>query len=276
MRFATRSLVLTSLVASASATGYLLPLYVYPSAVWNDGAANWKPALDAISSHSSVPWLVVVNPGNGPGATGQPGNGDQNYISGVSQLNSHTNVKTVGYVRTNYGTSSLDELKANITTWSKWSTYTAANVAVKGIFFDETIENFNYLNEAITFARQSFSTPITTICNFGAKAAAEYYGICDVVIAFESYLNHVDTPQYKSQTTLDSNVPQGYESQAAILVHHFTGSAFDGSAATTSLLSNYISVIKKDGIGWCYFGSGDYDTITTTPATVGEVAKDLS
>lgn len=80
MRFVTKSLFLTSLVVSASATGVLLPLYVYPSSVWNDGAANWKPAFDAISSHFSVPWLVVVNPGNGPGATGQPGNGDENYI----------------------------------------------------------------------------------------------------------------------------------------------------------------------------------------------------
>ena len=276
MRSVTKSLFLTSLIASASATGVLLPLYVYPSAIWNDGAANWKPAFDAISSHSSVPWLVVVNPGNGPGATGQPGNGDQNYISGVSQLNSHANVKTVGYVRTNYGTSSLDELKANITTWSKWSTYTAANVAVNGIFFDETVADFNYLNEAITFARQSFSQPITTICNFGAKATAEYYDICDVVIAFESYLNHVDAPQYKSQTTLSSNVPKGYESKASIIVHHFTGTAYDGAAATAALLNTYISVIKNYGIGWCYFNSADYDSITATPATVGEVAKDLS
>lgn len=268
------TVLLSSLATSVAATGILLPLYVYPSAVWNDGAANWKPAFDAISAHPALPWLVVVNPGNGPGSTYQPGNSDQNYITGVSKLNGYNNVKTIGYVRTDYAASPMDELKRNITAWSNWSTYTGADLAVDGIFFDETTTaNFNYLSEAITFTRSTFKKPVTTICNFGAKAGAEFYNICDVVIAFESYLNHPSAPKYQSQTTLKANIPAGYESKAAVIVHHFTGTAADGRAANVDLLNDYIDVISENDVEWCWFTSADYNDITTGPATVGNVAN---
>ncbi|EOO00305.1 putative cell surface spherulin 4-like protein [Phaeoacremonium minimum UCRPA7] len=267
----------SAFVASASATGVLLPLYVYPSAVYNDGAANWKPVFDAVSAHPSVPWSVVVDPHNGPGLSGLPGDNDANYISGVSQLNAYSNVKTIGYVRTNYATSSMDELKKNITQWHDWSTYTGADIAVDGIFFDESTDNFSYLNEAITFARTTFgSNPITTICNFGATAPAEYYSICDIVIAFESCLNCVGAPQYQSQTTISANIPSGYEPLAAVIVHDFTGAAYDGSIADASLLATYLNTLKSDNVGWAYFCSAGYDSITTGPATVGQVAQDLA
>lgn len=266
-----------SLVASASATGVLLPLYVYPAAVYNDGAANWRPVFDAVSAHSNVPWMVVVDPHNGPGLSGLPGDNDLNYISGVAQLNSYSNVKTIGYVRTNYATSPMDELKKNITQWHDWSNYSGADIAVDGIFFDESIDNFSYLNEAITFARTTFgSTPITTICNFGAAAPAEYYSICDIVVAFESCLNCADAPQYKSQATISANIPSGYEPFASIIVHDFAGTAYDGTTADASLLAYYLNTLKSSNVGWAYFCSAGYDSITTAPATVGQVAQDLA
>ena len=268
--------LVSTFLSSAAATGVLIPLYSYPAAQWNDGAANWKPAFDAISAHPNVPWLTVVDPHNGPGMSFLPGDNDVNYIAGVSKLNSYSNVKTIGYVRTNYGTAPMDELKKNITTWKNWSTYTGANIGVKGIFFDESSDNYDYLNQAISYARSTFGTSITTICNFGASAPTKYYNICDVVIAFESCLNCADGPQYKSTTTLNANVPSGYESKASVIVHSFTGKAYDGSTANTSLLATYINAIKAKGLGWAYFCSAGYDSITTAPATVGQVAQDLA
>lgn len=269
---------LSTLVASAAATGVLLPLYTYPSAVYNDGAADWDPAFNAIEAYPSFDWLAVIDPGNGPGPTYEPGNDDINYISGVSQLNDFSNVKTIGYVRTFYSTSPLAELEHNITVWHDWSNYTESNIGVKGLFFDETSDDYDYLSTAIAFARQTFADQgdITVICNFGATAATKYYDICDVVIAFESYLNNADAPQYKSETTLEANIPTGYESQAAIIVHDFTGTAYDGSTADASLLSTYIDTIKSYGVGWAYFCSADYSSITTAPATVGQLAEDLA
>ncbi|KAI0436774.1 Spherulation-specific family 4-domain-containing protein [Xylaria telfairii] len=275
---AASALLASSLLATtASATGVLLPLYTYPSAEYNDGAANWKPAVDAIAASPAVPWLAVVNPGNGPGATGAPGNDDVNYIAGVSQLNAHANVQTIGYVRTNYGTSPQAELQANITSWAGWSSYSGAeDIGVDGIFFDESSAvDFEYLNTAVTYARAAFgSKRIITICNFGSAAPAEFFSICDVAIVFESFLNNPDAPAYMGKATVDANTPTGggYEAQAAVIVHDFVGTAVDGRTADTALLSSYVLEARDAGLGWLYFCSAGYDSITTAPATIGALA----
>ncbi|RSL73067.1 hypothetical protein CEP53_000848 [Fusarium sp. AF-6] len=276
MRFATTVGLLVGQAISTAATGILLPLSVYPSQESGDGALNWNPVFDAISSNTDIPWLVVVDPLNGPGASGKPGNDDVNYIDGTSKLNSYSNVKTICYVRTNYGQAPLDELKANITSWSNWATYAAADVGVDGIFFDESSADFDYLNEAITFARNAFSNSIMAICNFGSRAEAEYYSICDVVIAFESCLNCADGPPYESQKTLSNNIPSGYGSKAAVILNRFTGTSADGKDANRGLINEYVKTIKESGLGWYYFTSADYNTIDAGPAAVGANADALT
>lgn len=278
MHFLAASTLLASLATTASAaSGVLLPLYVYPSASFGDNAANWKPAFDAIKATTNVPWLAVVNPSNGPGPTGQPGNGDANYVSGISQLNALANVQTIGYVRTDYARSPLDELKKNITTYHSWAA-TNKDVAVKGIFFDETsTTNFAYLKEAVDHARATFTEgPATMICNFGTTTPAEFYKVCDVVIAFESCLNCPLGSQYKSQETISNNIPKGLEPQAAIIVHHFTGTTFDGKTADNALLTNFAQTIKTNKVGWAYFCSADYNDIKSNPASIGAVAKAMA
>ncbi|GAW13992.1 hypothetical protein ANO14919_033840 [Xylariales sp. No.14919] len=269
---AASALLATSMAASVSATGVLLPLYLYPSVDYDDGAANWKPALEAIAASPNVPWLAVVNPANGPGATGEPGNDDVNYISGVQQLNAHDNVQTIGYVRTDYGASPAEELHANITSWANWA---SANVGVSGIFFDETSEDsFDYLDTAIAHARSAFGAQqIVAVCNFGAAAGAEFYGICDVVIVFESYLNNPGFPAYEGKATIDANTPDSsYKPQAAVIVHDFVGAAADGRAADTALLGSYVQEAKEAELGWVYYCSAGYESITAAPATVGALA----
>ncbi|KAJ6465716.1 Spherulation-specific family 4 [Mycena sanguinolenta] len=258
----------------------LLPLYIYPSAVFNDGAAQWQPALAAMSSNRAVPWLAVVNPDSGPGGTGLPGYDDTNYISGVSQLNAQPNVRTIGYVHTMSSTAPMAKLQANITTWKNWAA-SSSNISVDGIFFDEASANATYLTQAVSFARQAFgSKPITTVCNFGVATAAEFYSICDVVVAFESCLNGAasgDPPPYKSQTTISANIPSGLQGQAAILVHDFSGTAVDGSTANAALLQQYAHTLVSNGVGWSYItSSSGYNSLTTSPATVGAFAADIA
>ncbi|KPM39406.1 hypothetical protein AK830_g7145 [Neonectria ditissima] len=276
MRSFITSSALASLATSVSATGILLPLYVYPAAEYNDNASNWKPVITAVQAHTDIDWNIIINPYNGPGLSGLPGDDDVNVISGVSQLNANDNVNTVGYVRTNYAKSPMDELKANITNYASWASYSDADISIHGIFFDESEADFDYLNEAITFARGAFAEPITTICNFGVKAAEEYYGICDIVVGFESCLNCASAPQYKGQETLDANFPSGYESQGAIIVNSFTGKDYQGNTASAALLTSYAKTISADCIGWYYFCSADYNDITTGPATVGQNADSLA
>ncbi|GAP93308.1 putative cell surface spherulin 4-like protein [Rosellinia necatrix] len=247
---------------AAATTGILLPLYVYPSAEFGDGAANWRPAVDAMAASAHVPWLAVVNPGNGPGPTGEPGNGDANYIAGVSQLNALANVRPVGYVRTDYGASPAAELYANITTWAGWAAYGGAeDVGVDGIFFDEaSAADLEYLRGAAAHARAAFgSKQIVTVCNFGAAAPAEAYaaGVCDVVVVFESFLNDPAAPPYLGRATIDANTPDGGDY---------------GAEADVALLGSYVREAADAGLGWLYFCSADYDSITAAPATIGALA----
>lgn len=285
--------LLPFLVASTSATGILLPLYVYPAVNYNDGATAWAPVRDAITANPSVDWQVVINPHNGPGLSGLPGDNDVNYISGTEQFNALPHVRTIGYVRTLNGAAPMSELQSNITTWAAWNSYTSSNISVHGIFFDETIEpsgisdgsNFEYLTTATSFARQAFgSTPIVTICNFGAKPDARYYAICDEIIVFESCLDNnagdpVCTsaplpPQYQDQSTINANIPDATKArQAAIIVHDFVGTTYNGQPADVSTLKSYVTTLKSNSVGWAYFSSSGYGTVTATPITVGALGS---
>jgi|UniRef100_A0A8H7NJP0 hypothetical protein len=277
MRFLASTATLASVTSMASATGLLLPLYVYPSAEWQDGAANWNPVFTAVGAYPDLKWTIVVNPENGPGSTGEAGNGDVNYITGISKLNAYDNVNTVGYVRTNYAATSLETVKSDVTTFAGWTSYTDSDVSVHGIFFDEVAADFDYMNEVITHTRSAFKgETITTICNFGVAASEEFYTICDIVVAFESCLNCSTAPQYKSQTTIDANIPKDYASQASIILNNFSGAAYDGSTANAALIDSYVSTIASNGVGWFYFTSADYNDITTAPATVGQNADSLA
>ena len=265
--------------SSVAATGVLLPLYVYPSAEYDDGATNWKPVIDAAIATPSTPWLVVVNPSDGPGAMVKPGNDDVNYVSGLTQLNAQANVQPIGYVHTLYGSADMGALQANITTWAGWGSTDnggSSATAVSGIFFDESsTENFDYLNEAITFARTAFGAQqITTVCNFGSAVKdVEFYDICDVVIVFESALNDPNYPVYESTDTIVANTPDaGYYAQAAVIVHDFVGTSAEGETADTALLRTYVREASGIEAGWVYFCSGGYDSITTGPATVEALA----
>lgn len=277
---------LLALASNAAATGVLLPLYLYPSNNFDDGALRWKPAFDAIEANPSVEWQVVINPHNGPGLSMNPGDDDANYIFGTAKFNSYSNVKTIGYVRTNNGRADAAEVKANITAWKNWDTLTTSDISVKGIFFDEAIEpsgisdgsNYDYLSDVVSFARTTFSPePIVTVCNFGAKPDEVYYGLCDVVIPFESCLDVAanptvctGAPEYQNQTTIDNYIPTtANRPKAAIIVHDFQGAGADGP-----LLESYIHTLKVNNVGWAYFTSQGYeDGITAPPASVSAVAE---
>ncbi len=252
---------LSATFAVASATGILLPLYVYPSAVFNDGAANWQPVLSAISAHTSVNWQGVINPADGPGVG--PGNGDINYQSGVTQLNAKSNVRTIGYVPTTYGNRAKTAVESDITAWAGWN----STFSVHGIFLDEVTTatnpaNVTYLTDIVAFAKTALGSSAPVICNFGTTAPATYYGICDELIVFENALS-----AYADTTTISTNIPDSTKAgQAAIIVHSFTG-----TGATLTSLNGYAHNLKAAAVGWAYFCSAGYDSVTSGVATVGNV-----
>jgi len=113
----------------------LLPLYIYPE----HGA--WEPLHKAISDHPHVKFIVILNPHNGPGASPFP---DAEYSQEIPRLNSQPNVRTVGYVRTNYCNRDLAEVLADVNRYAGWSKgYAESDLAVHGIFLDETSNQYS-------------------------------------------------------------------------------------------------------------------------------------
>lgn len=95
--------------------------------------------MNRIASHPSLDFIVVVNPASGPG-TGPDGN----YTREIPRLNAYANVRTVGYVSTDYTKRDLSLVLQDITTYSAWSeNATIPGLGMKGIFLDEAPSNYD-------------------------------------------------------------------------------------------------------------------------------------
>lgn len=107
----------------------MVPLYLYP----DTSASAWSNVTAAIAANPKVNWQIIINPNSGPGVYPP----DANYIAGVSKINSYPNVLTLGYIATGYTQIPLTTVKSQIDTYAKWWSYTGADIAIDGIFFDE-------------------------------------------------------------------------------------------------------------------------------------------
>lgn len=104
-------------------------------------------------AHPDVDFTVIVNPCSGPCIGSLP---DQYYLSEIPKLRTYENIRTLGYVATNYATKNLSSVLAEIDTYANWPKM-ANNTKLKvdGIFFDETPSTYesykyDYLSKAST------------------------------------------------------------------------------------------------------------------------------
>lgn len=85
-------------------------------------------------------FTVVINPGNGPGPNALP---DANYTREIPKLTAYDNVRLLGYVHTTYATRNVSLIRKDIQTYADWPTNSSnPNLAVRGIFFDETPQQY--------------------------------------------------------------------------------------------------------------------------------------
>lgn len=91
------------------------------------------------TEHPKINFTVVINPNSGPGDGLFP---DANYARDISTLNKMSNVRTIGYVATNWGRKATASVLQEIDTYSGWSGEDSA-VALDGIFFDEAPVQFD-------------------------------------------------------------------------------------------------------------------------------------
>ncbi|KAI4921401.1 hypothetical protein J4E85_008746 [Alternaria conjuncta] len=113
----------------------LLPLYVYPS------AGAWEPLYTAAKAHKNVDFNVIINPCSGPCMGSLP---DQVYLDEVPKLRAYPNIRTLGYVATDYADKPIESLLAEIDTYARWPKVTnISKMRVDGIFLDETPSTFD-------------------------------------------------------------------------------------------------------------------------------------
>ncbi|CAF9941104.1 hypothetical protein IMSHALPRED_002425 [Imshaugia aleurites] len=233
------------LALSTTSLFILLPLYVYPGSQ----ASAWSPATAAIAAYPKVQWQVIVNPASGPGTTGYPT--DANYITGINYLNSYANVKTLGYVDTNFTHRAYSAVVSDINVYATWASYTEtnANISIAGIFFDDVNNTATapgstavstYMQNASAYAYANVPSDITPVVfNPGSLAPTGLFSYCDTMVEFENTQS-----SYKNQTTINT-IPSAYRDQSAILVY----------SITTANVSSLVHTMALDGVEAVYFTS---------------------
>lgn len=229
-----------TLALPTTALFILLPLYIYPGT----SASAWSNATAAIAAYPQVQWQVVVNPNSGPGTTGYPT--DQNYITGISKLNSYANVKTLGYADTSFTNRAYSAVISDINVYASWASYTKANISIAGIFFDDVNNTASsavntYMHNASAYAYANVPSDITPVVfNPGSLAPTQLFSYCDTMIEFENAFS-----VYKNATTIGT-IPSAYRDQSAILVYNTTG---------TANVKSLVHTMAIDGVEAVYFTS---------------------
>ncbi|KAF2281020.1 uncharacterized protein EI97DRAFT_454241 [Westerdykella ornata] len=109
----------------------LIPLYVYP---W---PGVWDPLYWAAGNNTNLHFTAILNPCSGPclpASQIEPA-----YLAEIPKLTSYPNIRTLGYVATNYTNKPIEDVMGEIRTYADWPrTLGDERVGVDGIFFDET------------------------------------------------------------------------------------------------------------------------------------------
>ncbi|KAI4180070.1 MAG: hypothetical protein LQ346_007064 [Caloplaca aetnensis] len=215
----------------------LVPLYVYPDV----SASAWSNVTNTIAANPQVQWQIIVNPNSGPG-TYPP---DANYVAGLAKLNSYANVATLGYVATNYTRIPYATLTAQIDVYARWATYTGANIAVDGIFFDEVLNTatsavYTYYQRAADYAYAKIPSAVTpVIFNPGAVAPAQLFNYADTIVQYENAFS-----LYQDVTTINK-FQAGYNDQTAIVIYN---------TPSTANIQSLVHSMVQQGIQSVYFG----------------------
>lgn len=174
-------------------------------------------------------------------------------------MNSYDNVQVIGYIATNYANREQAEVESQIGIYSGWSSYTAKNISVSGIFFDEApgtndSTNISYMQSISTTAKGRNLN--TVVFNPGTTlekgAASEYFKAADLVVEFEK-------PYSEWTSAIPANELSSSENykKDAIILH---------SAPPTADYKAVVQEAQSMGLGALYLTSSDnYMSIDTVP-----------
>jgi hypothetical protein len=201
-------------------TKILVPLYMYPAAVWD------KVAEGA----SKVDTVAIINPSSGP--TSKPDSTFTTYMNKLDQAG----VDMIGYVYTSYGSRSISAVKADI------DTYATQFPLLKGIFLDEvsaTSDKESFYKELYSYIMSMPGWKYDVI-NPGSVPTAGYYDASTTIVSLENYgsSGSGSTPSYASCENKD----------------HF--SAIVHTVSSGSMGSTIDSLLSKQYFGYLYVTDG--------------------
>ncbi|KAF2474811.1 uncharacterized protein BDR25DRAFT_384201 [Lindgomyces ingoldianus] len=225
----------------------LLPLYIYP---W---AGAWDPLYSAARTHPNLNITAIINPCSGPCANGIA---EQPYITEIPKLKQYPNIRTLGYVATNYTNKPIDAVVQEIYTYANWTkTMNNPSLAMDGIFFDEVPGTYDwhyrdYLNLAKDAVKASSGLGQKFIVHNPGTIPNinwNYLEIADVTVVYEeTYMNFLDAPNFNALKALSNNT-HFPKSKMAVMLHTVPNIPDD--------LLDWTAKQLKDMVGWSFMTS---------------------
>ncbi|CAI6341857.1 unnamed protein product [Periconia digitata] len=236
----------------------LLPLYTFP---W---PGVWEPLYWEANKNPELNFTVVINPCSGPCMDALP---PQAYIDEIPKLALYPNIRTLGYVATNYTDKPLVNTTAEIHRWGDWpNLMNSSKFAVDGIFFDETPglyhwQKHDYLKAAADEVKKDR--------NLGQKIVVHnpgtlpdytwhYLDIADITVIFEdTFANFITAPRFNA--IKDFPRLSNYSTDALSLMIHSMGNIpqelTEWTAEQTKELAgwNYATSVNELGEWWHSF-----------------------
>ena len=219
----------------------ILVSYSYP----DNGAADPYWAAVHAKGNSKIP-MVLINPNSGPGNTA-----DANYVKLVN-ANTQAGFKNIAYIKTVYGSRSLDEVKADINAYFKL--YGKKNI--HGFFFDEVGTQSNhqvaYMAEIYNHVK-SISPQMVVMANPGWHIPDSIAPYADIFVTGEmsadKYINH-----YQPATSAFENSA----TNSKHIMHMVYG-------ADPSQYDKILQLSRERNAGWIFITSDDQTHPTYNP-----------
>lgn len=204
--------------------GLIIPLYIYPTDVFNNDLYN--SIMEIKKQYPGVPVVAIINPSSGPGTVQ-----DGNYYRAIRRLKG-SGITTIGYISTSFATRDQALVKNDLILWQR------LYPDIEGIFYDEmtfsdTASEVEYYRNIGQAARDLDYNFIVT--NPGAPFAHDYLdqNVADVIIGWESSI-------FPSTAQQEEDYADGmyeYPKERRALLVHSQGDYADSSI--NPLLKNF-------------------------------------
>jgi hypothetical protein len=118
---------------------------IQTSSRWLPPALSGTDITDTPNSagnNTNLNITVILNPCSGPCIDGMP---EQVYLDEMPKLRNYPNIRSLGYVATNYTNRPIEDVMLEIRTYADWPRIlNDERVGVDGIFFDETPGTYDW------------------------------------------------------------------------------------------------------------------------------------